>query len=405
MEGARRRMRVLHVIPSVAVAHGGPSTAMRLFEKALQQAGVAVETATTDDDGPGRRIATPLRLPVLQDGTTRLYFGKWTEFYKVAPGLAWWIWRHAKDYALVHIHAQFSFTSIAAGFAARWHGVPYVVRPLGTLKLYGLSRRRPLLKRLSLALFESRVLQHAAAVHFTSQAEWDDAKELGIPMRGVVIPLGIEPTPVGDVGTLNRSNPELNGKRVILFLSRLDQIKNLEGLLQAFAQIAGRHPDVRLLIAGSGQPQYVSRLKALADELNLSGRVTWLGHVEGETKAAALAVAEVFVLPSFSENFGIAAAEALMAGLPCVLGQGVALADEVAAAGAGVSVQPDAQSIATGLEHILGDSGLRDQMGLRARELALARYSLNVMGERLLTLYQSILSESTMRGTKLGRVD
>lgn len=389
-----RLIRALHVIPSVSEVHGGPSTAMRVFEKALREVGVAVDTATTDDDGPGRHMALALGEPVIEDGGTRFYFRKWFDFYKVAPGLAWWVYRHARDYALLHIHGQFSFSSVAAALAARWHRVPYVVRPLGALKRYGLRQRRPILKRLSLTLFESRILRDAAAVHFTSEVEWIEAKALGIPMRGVVIPLGVGRLAPGDAEVLYQSNPEVRSSQLILLLSRLDPIKNVEALLRGFSQVAGRY-NVRLLIAGSGLPQYVSQLKTLAAQLGVDGQVTWLGHIEGQKKAAAFAAAHVFVLPSFSENFGIAAAEALMAGLPCLLGQGVALASEVVAAGAGLAVRPDADSIAAGIERILTDSKLRDQMAVRARELASTHYSVEAMAERLVALYNSILLDKT----------
>ncbi len=125
-------LHVLHVIPSVALAHGGPSRALMNMEQALSERGIAVTTATTDDDGPGRsrRKAGPTGEVV---GVQRVYFRKWLGFYKVAPCLLPWLWRHVQDYEVVHIHALFSFTSIAAAWVARMRGVPYVLRPLGTL--------------------------------------------------------------------------------------------------------------------------------------------------------------------------------------------------------------------------------------------------------------------------------
>jgi len=146
------------------------------------------------------------------------------------------------------------------------------------------------------------------------------------------------------------------------------------------------------VIAGDGEAGYVAELKKLAVELGLADRVVWLGHVDGDHKAAALAAAQVFVLPSFSENFGIAAAEALMAGLPCVLGKGVAIADKVAEAGAGIAVAPDPDSIAQGLRSLLSDDALRALMAGRAAMLAQEKYSVDTMGERLLQLYQRIVS-------------
>ena len=121
-------MKILHVIPSLSAVHGGPSRAMRLIELALLAQGVEVETATTDDDGPGRRMSfTSMdRPPAIADPiqsssnkTVRRFFPKRLEFYKVSPGFAWWVFRHVRDYDVVHIHALFSFTSVMAAWAAR----------------------------------------------------------------------------------------------------------------------------------------------------------------------------------------------------------------------------------------------------------------------------------------------
>jgi len=150
-----------------------------------------------------------------------------------------------------------------------------------------------------------------------------------------------------------------------------------------------------LVIAGDGEANYVAGLKRLADELGLADRVVWTGFVDGELKASAFAASQVFVLPSFSENFGIAAAEALMAGLPCVLGEGVALADEVAQAGAGVVTAPDPQAIARVFQELLGDDVRLAEMGQRARSLASNQYSLDAMGARLHALYSRILRQNS----------
>jgi glycosyltransferase involved in cell wall biosynthesis len=402
-------MKILHVIPSLSLAHGGPSHAMRLIERALRMQEVEVETATTDDDGPGKRMPggcckeqlfvrpsqnppLPQPSPARGEGVVRRYFPKRLEFYKVSPGFARWIFRHVRDYDLVHIHALFSFTSVIAAWAARRAGVPYVVRPLGTLNRYGVKQQRPWLKRLSLRAIEGPILRHAAAVHFTAEAERVEAESLGIPMRSVVIPLGIEPAPQGDASVFLVRFPEVKNFRILLFLSRLDPKKNVEGLLQAFKLCSSALPDTRLVIAGTGEAGYVAGLIKLADTLGLADRVVWPGYVDGEQKAAAFAAAQVFVLPSHSENFGIAAVEAMLAGLPCVLGEGVALANEVAQAGAGLATSPQPEEIAMALQVMLADDNRRAEMGRRAAALARERYSLEAMGAGLVRLYESIVN-------------
>ena len=211
-------------------------------------------------------------------------------------------------------------------------GVPYIIRPLGTLTAYGMTRRAHL-KRASFALIEAPILRRAAAVHFTSSEEEREAQELNVSMRGVVIPLGVEELKPGYVQRFEQGlRPFLESSRFCT--SRIDPKKNIEALLEAYAANPIARQTSLLLIAGSGEASYIARLKCRAQALGIVDHVIWLGHVDGQRKQDVFARADLFVLPSFSENFGIAAVEAMLAGLPCVLGEGVAVAKPAAAEGA-----------------------------------------------------------------------
>ena len=227
-------------------------------------------------------------------------------------------------------------------------------------------------------------------MHFTSEAEWEEAKLLKLPLRGVVIPLAAQTEGRGDAQHLLRDYPVLADRQIVLYLSRLDPRKNVEGLLRAFAAITSQQDDVVLLIAGDGPPAYVESLKTLAQALGLEPYVVWLGHVRGAQKAAALAAAQVFVLPSLSENFGVAAAEAMLSGLPCVLGQGVAIAQKMQEAGAGIVVSPEPDAIARALMELLTDGDRRRAISERAHTFARQDYSLQVMTNRLIKLYERL---------------
>jgi glycosyltransferase involved in cell wall biosynthesis len=385
-------MKVLHVIPSLSSVHGGPTKALFLMEQALTLQGIAVETATTDDDGAGRRNGKSCGRPLPENGAVHWYFTKRGEFYKPAPSFARWIAGNARSYDLIHIHALFSFTTSAAAWAAHRAGVPYVVRPLGTLNGYGLSQRRPALKRVSMRFVEGPLLRRAAAIHFTSEAEAAEARQLGIPMKEVIVPLAVESAPAGAASTAVSPFGHLKPLDCALFLSRLDPKKNLEGLLAAIALLKSEMPRLHLLVAGDGVPEYVARLKALAASLGIEDRVTWAGYLEGDRKAAAFAAASVFVLPSFSENFGIAAAEALAAGLPCVLSTGVAIAKEVTQAQAGIATGTDPHGISEAVRRIIIDKEGLAAMSVNSRRLASERFSLGAMGAGLKQLYTEILN-------------
>jgi glycosyltransferase involved in cell wall biosynthesis len=359
-----------------------------------------VTTLSTDHD---------VDLPALSQaapgasGPRRVYARKWLHPYKVAPGLVPRLMEEVPEHDVVHIHALFSFASTAAAWVARHHRVPYVLRPLGTLSGYGLSTRRRILKRLSMACIERGMLRHAAAVHFTSRSELEEAGALGLQMRTVVIPMGVGPEGDGPP-PLPLQHRALAGRRVILFLSRLDPKKNVEALVDAVASSPMLKSSCALLIAGDGDPGFAARLRARAAAAGLAEHTLWLGHVEGEGKRAALATADVFVLPSFSENFGIAAVEALAAGVPCVLGEGVAIAREVEAAGAGLAVAPEPAAVARGLERMVGDESLRSGMSVRAAEVAGREYSVRTMVRRLLALYERLRDDGTLLTHSVGAV-
>ncbi len=359
-------MRVLHVIPSLSVSEGGPSAALRLIARSLVRAGVELEVATTDDDGWGRRALGTPETPVEQDGYSVRFFHKQTEFYKVSLPLGRWLSQSARQYNLIHIHALFSFSSTSAAWTARRFGVPYVIRPLGVLNRWGLENRHPRLKRLSIRLIELRILCGATAVHYTSEAERLQAGAIHpkiAELPSFIIPLPIEaPTNDATSSDFSRRFPRAAGKRIILFLSRIDPKKGIDLLLKSFVSVSQSDPNLLLVIAGDGNASYIESLQTLARKLEISDGVLWTGHLGPSDKAAAMAAATLFVLPSYSENFGIAAAEALASGVPTILTDGVALAADAREAGAAVVVRPEVEDLRSAIARVLGDKALRDRI-------------------------------------------
>jgi glycosyltransferase involved in cell wall biosynthesis len=362
--------------------------------KALHGEGVSVDMATTDDEGRGlRKQGGPLGEAVQCDGFRVFYFAKQTEFYKASLPLYSWLTRHVSDYDIVHIHALFSFASIAAARAARARGVPYILRPLGLLNAYGMQQRRRLVKQWSFRLIEKPLLDSAAAIHYTSTQERDEAEHLKIKAPEHVIPLGIDLVPfqhLPDAEIFHHCFPETRGKQIILFLSRLDPKKGLDLLLEAFAKLDVENSNVHLVIAGSGPEEYLRELKNEAGSLGIAGRISWTGQLEGDVKLSVFAAATVFVLPSHSENFGIALLEAMAAGVACIASDQVALAQEAASENAICMVKRDVTAIAEALRQLLHGGKARAELALRGRTLAHERYSLKAMGALLNTLYGTL---------------
>jgi len=388
-------MRILHVIPSLSRSSGGPSVALPAIAKALAASHVEVTVATTDDDGCGQHLrGIPLGQNLPQEAWDVIYFRKQTEFYKVSLPLRAWLHHHVREFDAVHIHAVFSFASLAAGRAAASAGVPYIVRPLGVLNRWGMENRRRLIKSLSFCFLELPMLQKAAALHYTSHMERQEAARFDLKNPQCVIPMGIDLTPFDALPSrevFSAQFPETASTRNLLFLSRIDEKKGIDRLITAFARIARQRPDLRLVVCGGGPAALVEKLRAQASSLGVASRVTWAGQLSGELRLAAFSAAELFVLPSHSENFGIALLEAMAAGLPCLSTNQVALAADAAQDSAVMLTECDPIAIATKLEELLDSPDKCHQLAESARLLSRRNYSLASMGRALHALYGNIL--------------
>jgi glycosyltransferase involved in cell wall biosynthesis len=385
-------IRSLHVIPSLSVKHGGPSYAVRAMARALATVDVDVTIATTDDDGDDARLKVPIGEPIKEEAATIYYFRRNVLPYKVSFGLNRWLKSNVAKFDVVHIHALFSFSSTTAAHATRRHRVPYIVRPLGVLNRWGLENRRAFLKQISLRLVELPILRDAAAIHYTSEAEKLEASRISNTIRSqksAVIPLPIE-VAKGNPGDFRQRFPQVAGRRVILFLSRIDEKKGIELLLNAFADVRRQISDTVLVVAGNGAANYVQKLSERAKSLAIADAVIWTGHLDGAIKWGAFAAADLFVLPSYSENFGVAVAEALAHGLPVVTTDRVGLAKEIRAANAGIIVAPDSTEIARALTALLEDPHRLQLVSMNGRKLSQTRFSLEYVGTTLSNLYREI---------------
>ncbi len=380
-----RPLRVLQVIPSLSLAHGGPSVALPMFERALHAAGVEVETLTTDDDGPGR-LPRP-QSPLTENGVLRHYLPRTTRAYQLAAGINRWLQQNLQRFDLVHIHSVFNHVPMATARYCRKRGLPYIVRPCGILSAYGMGRRR-WAKAISLRWVEIPALRAAAAIHVTSTAERTDIEALVPgPLRFAEIPLGIEAGPTGVARRWLNRHPRLETATLrLLFLSRVDPKKNLEALIDALTLLPS---EVHLSVCGHGEADYYRHLQQRAMDRGVADRIVWAGHIQGQDKADALAAADLFVLPSFAENFGIAAAEALLAGLPVIAGHGVALSTDVTGAGAGLAVAPNHEAVAAAILQLI-DPRIRAHAADAAVKLANERFSPAAMATKLVRLYRQI---------------
>jgi glycosyltransferase involved in cell wall biosynthesis len=240
-----------------------------------------------------------------------------------------------------------------------------------------------------IALVERTHLRRAGAIHATSTDEGQNIAALGYGARVHVIPLGVD-LPSGSPRAVRPADGPLR----LLFLSRLHPKKGLPLLLGAVAELSRGGANVELVVAGSGSEAYRAELSALCDRLGISERVRFLGHVEGDSKTEALRAADVFVLPSYQENFGIAIAEAMAAGVPVIVSDRVALADEIRSSGAGMVVPCEASAIAGAISRLGRAPEERYRMGENGIKLVRKRYSWDRTSRLLLDLYTQLANEA-----------
>jgi glycosyltransferase involved in cell wall biosynthesis len=260
-----------------------------------------------------------------------------------------------------------------------------LLRPLGTLDPWALSYRS-WKKAPYFRLIERRNLSGASAIHATTPLEEAAIRAQGLSARVAVIPLGIE---IGE--PIPRPHDATGDEPLdVLYLSRLHPIKGLDLFIDALQRLEDTRP-FRVTLAGDGEARYVRWLKDEVERRGLTRRVHFAGFVAGEEKARLLERADIFVLPSYSENFGVAMAEAMAASIPVVVTDRVGLGAAVEQAGAGLVVPPEAAALAAALRELLEDGAQRRRMGAAGRAYVEKELTWPRVARQLVQLYEDIV--------------
>lgn len=394
-------MKVLHVIPSVSERSGGPGQAIIPMCGSLAAKGIDVLLASTDEDLPAQnRPGGPKRGAITRyKNLPAIFFPiQLGRSFKYSHPFALWLGEHVSDYDLVHIHAIFNHSSIAAAHACCAKAIPYIVRPLGTLDPWSM-KQKSLRKKVFWNAGVRKMLRGAAAIHYTTQGE-QEAVESSLGLNhGVVIPLGVEtPGTLGPEAVMKLAArfPALLDHPYVLVLSRLHPKKALEVLVEAFVSLV-RRPEFRtwrLVLAGEGPTDYVASLKRLVEKHDATGFVVFPGWLDGEYKEAALRNASLLALPSYQENFGLCVMESLACGVPVLISPHVNLAPEILATQAGWIAAVDKDSLEAALSEALSSDVELQRRGQAG--LALANgFAWPVIATRLTDLYASVLQDTS----------
>ncbi|WP_414527067.1 hormogonium polysaccharide biosynthesis glycosyltransferase HpsP [Nodularia chucula] len=391
-------MKILQIIPSISLVYGGPSQMVIGLAEALAKEGIEITIITTDSNGDtGQKpLDVPLNCPVKRDGYEVIYF-RCAPFrrYKFSLDLLKWLKVHACEYDLAHIHALFSPVTSAAARVCHQQKLPYILRPLGTLDPADLRKKKQL-KQFYAALIERGNLANAAAIHFTSEQEAKISERFGILTRDLVIPLGVvPPEKVKNGDSLVRSQLGIPlDLPLVLFMSRIDQKKGLNLLIPALEKLLMSDCKFHFVLAGtnSQDPDYEEKIKEQIANSPLRSHTTITGFISGELKASLLQTADLFVLPSYYENFGIAVAEAMVAGIPVVISDQVHICQQVRDSQSGWVGKTEVEDFVQLIKEALQNPQQRQQRGLNAQQYALKYFSWSAIARQIIPAYQNILT-------------
>lgn len=382
-------MHVLHVTPSLDPRAGGTTTALAALACAQRDAGLKVTIASTfaadfRSDAVDRFRA--LDIPVHLVGPSK-------KLLAYHPKIAAMLTPLIESADIVHVHALWEEIQHQAAKIARRIGKPYLFTPHGMLDPWSLAQSRTK-KKLYLALRLRPDLARASALHFADEVERDLAGGLNLSTPTLVekhvVDLSEFQNPPPRNQFRNRYS-QLGGRPIVLFLSRLHAKKGLDLLIPAFAKLKCR--DAALVLAGPVEERYQAHLIALARELGVLDRTIFTGMLYGMDRVAAMVDADVFVLPSHQENFGIVIIEALAAGLPVVISDQVNIHRQITEAKVGQVAPVAVDDIADALDRYLADEELRTQTAARGRSFVRQTYDRLEIARHWLAHYERLVQK------------
>jgi glycosyltransferase involved in cell wall biosynthesis len=326
-------MRILHFIASIDSATGGPVEGLRQRCAIYRSGGHEVEIASLD----APEFAQTCDLPA-----TLIGLGPGRGTYAYSPRAVPWLKANLSRFDVIFVNGVWNYNTLAAHRALAGTDIPWAIFTHGMLDPY-FKQQFPL-KHLKKLLYWhsllSKAFRDAHSVLFTCEEEKLLARQSfsRYKVREAVVPYGTF-GPNCDIAEASEEFlarwPQLRGKRLAISLGRIHPKKGTDILIEAFAATLAKEAAWRLVIAGPDQIGWEKDLEAQARRLGVAERITWTGRLEGKLKWGAFAAAEVFVLPSHQENFGIVVAEAMACSLPVIVSDKVNIWREIVSCGAG----------------------------------------------------------------------
>ncbi|MBX9865721.1 MAG: glycosyltransferase [Burkholderiales bacterium] len=288
----------------------------------------------------------------------------------------------AGEIKLLHNHGLWMMPNVYPGWVARKYNIPLITSPHGTFAKAAWESGSKI-KRLFWPLLQRPALMPTVCFHATAESEYLDIRRMGYTQPVAIIPNGID-IPKG-------FSKQSSSLKTVLFLGRIHPIKGLDMLLEAWHQLESDFPDWQLKIIGPDNVGHLADLQALQRKFNLQ-RVIFGGAVYEQQKWQEYHNADVFVLPSYSENFAMSVAEALACGVPAVVSKGAPW-EELETHNAGLWVEIDNLSLGIGLRELMQKPAVElTQMGQNGKQLMCDKYSWQKVANMMAELYSWVLN-------------
>jgi len=367
-------MKILQVISSIDVRGGGPSRSVTSLCSGIARKGISIQL-----------LAKRTEQPYINKSEEDNFYLNLVSNGRLKKNLKTTLNKDKID--LLHGHGIWQLPVHHMSELARRKAIPYVISPRGMLEPWALNAGK-FKKKLALWFYQYYDIERAACIHATADMEALNIRNLGLKNPIAVIPNGINLSDYS-VSRSNRADEDHH----ILFLSRLHPKKGIELLIQAWSKLS---PDQRkgwkITIVGNGDSSYISMLNQLISSKRLKDDITILGPLFGEEKIKSYQEADLFVLPTYSENFGIVVVEALACGIPVITTKGTPW-EELDSHQAGwwidIGVEPLVKALT---EAIALPESERQVMGQNGRELVKRKYSIEAVSDKMVTLYNWILN-------------
>jgi glycosyltransferase involved in cell wall biosynthesis len=377
---------VIQLVHNLDTNHGGPARSVPILANGVQGIGMKQQLVSVSFNQNEK------------NDMIEKYNLKWVTSPKTGPIISGYSFNLKKQlqrliikekYNLVHTHNLWNYIPWVASKVCQSLKINHIISPRGSLYEWNMAHHK-YRKMGAWYLFQRSILENCACIHATALSELEAIRELGIRNKIAVIPNGVNVNEFDNIKDLkyHKSNFGLDSKRkYILFCSRIEKKKNLNLLIKSFCNLADFFPEWDLLIVGPiFNKQYFDYCMSIPQKLNLSHRILYKGFVRGQKRIDAYGSSQLFVLPSFTENFGMAIAEALLAGIPVITSTGTPWL-EINKHNAGWVVDPNLDSVQSALKDALNKSS--DElivMGKNGIEIAKG-YSSPVQAKKMYDLY------------------